>query len=617
VTEDDARAQAIAKALRERKAHVGDVRAGAKDPIALRGADLLVIDARRVASTEARVGEMRSDVRARWASVATIDYTTLASGEGTVDLRALEGIVSRLAGMDKALTERARKEESFETMLAPLGPTRTLRALALAGPTLHVELTDGTLKATVDLANELLVAAFAERDGQRSEAWVALARVLGMTDATVSVQHRAHPAAMNIMEPVDQALENAAQERARSPELFASEERGEELSGLRREMREHSASLREPVTAQTKIAPATPAPAAPFTAAEQRPSLKSDDGVKPAPARGRTLTGVAPTTVPQPAATSVGSVRTSTLRPSVASRDHFADVPTDPAAPGLLQRMAQQPANDALVAQVTPMAASAGSAQTRAASVSSASSAGSNFISSSVAPQRDRDDDFDEDGQEYDAGEVTVVADASQLDMLRETLGRIDAPPKRLTSTMPAPPGPATDELENVEGADEPVLELTAPARSAAESVFGADEFGSDFEGEIAASQATDSASASQSAAGDAALRSSAASASVPAGSGETAARDSAAAKKDEPPVSDSTTAPSIVAAEAPRAPKLAEQRRKPAAQVVNNATNSILWWVAAVLVMVAIALFAVYGGGALRSGKKAATDTPPRAASR
>lgn len=389
--------------------------------------------------------EVRSDVRARWASVATIDYATLAAGDGTVDLRALEGIVSRLAGMDKALTERARKESSFEATLAPLGPTRTLRALALAGPTLHVKLDDGTLKASVDLTDELLVAAFAERDGERYEAWTALARVLGLTDATVIVEHRAHPAAMNIMEPVDQALENAAQERARAPELFAAEERSQELSGLRRELHDHGTAASQAASASDSAQAISVQATTPL------------NGAKSMPPRARTLIGVAPVA---PLASS-----TPGARPSARTADHFADVPTNPVAPGLLQSMAQQaPANDSRAP--APKAPAALHAAPVAAPAPSGRS-------------QHEDDDFGDGEQEYDAGEVTVVADASQLDILRETLGRLDEPQKPLTSTMPAPPKPGDeDEVSDSirPGADEPVLELSTPHKSAVESVFGADE---------------------------------------------------------------------------------------------------------------------------------------------
>lgn len=458
MTDDDARAKAIAKSLRERKAHVGDVRAGSRDPVALRGADLLVIDSRRNAATDARVAEVRSDVRARWASVATIDYTTLAGGDGTVDLRALEGIVGRLAGMDKALTERARKESSFETMLAPLGPTRTLRALALAGPTLHVTMSDGTLKATVDLADELLVSSFAERKGEKWEAWQALAHVLGLTDANVVVERRAHATAMNIMEPVDQALENAAQERAKAPELF--QEEIVELSGLHLERREPAAAAAPAAQAAGQAAP-----------------------------RARTIVGMPP--VPPPAAKATGSMRPQPPKPSAprpSAEESFADVPTGQAAPGLLQRMARAPANDGATesarqdSKAAPVPAAPAQPSARVsdapqpapatplapqpAASSDASSAASTSPPQLTVERPEEGDDYEGEGEQYDAGEVTVVADASQLDMLRETLAGIDAQSgvknKPLTSTMPAPPSTNSGEIETVE----PVRRASEPTES-------------------------------------------------------------------------------------------------------------------------------------------------------
>jgi hypothetical protein len=452
VTEDEARAQAIAKSLRERKAHVGDVRAGAKDPVALRGADLLVIDARRSPAIDTRVGEVRSDVRARWASVATIDYTTLVGSEGSVDLRALEGVVSRLAGMDKALTERARKEESFETTLAPLGPTRTLRALALAGVTLHVTLKDDTLSARVDLADELLVSAFAERKDNKAEAWSALAHVIGMTDANVVVQRRAHASAMNIMEPVDQALENAAQERVKHPEQFSEEQR-EELSGLHAER--HSEPVRAVRTsavapvARARTLVGVPAPRVPGASAELQSTPQAPVS-SPAPAAVASSAVTSQRPLPplsQRPSTPMGS---SPFRPTPGTREPFADTPTDPAAPGLLQRMARTPANDAEVeVRKTP-----------SEPVLSVERGGPSH-------SQEEEDLLNGDSSEYDTGEITVVADASQLDILRETLGRLEeqqqqeaAANEPLTSTMPAPRDKDADANE---------LELDEALRNAAE----------------------------------------------------------------------------------------------------------------------------------------------------
>ncbi len=226
VTEDEVRGASLAKALRERKASVGDFKAGSRDPLALRGADLLVVDSRSAETTKNRVAEMRSDVRARWASLVQLNFAKLVLDDGSVALGELEALVGPHVAADKALTERAKNEESFEIGLRPLGPTRMLRALAASGPTLHVELFHETLSGVVDLSNELLVCAFAERGtSEKWEAWTALVRILGLLDAKVKVSRRSHPTAMNIMEPIDQALEVAAQERQSSAALIAVEER--------------------------------------------------------------------------------------------------------------------------------------------------------------------------------------------------------------------------------------------------------------------------------------------------------------------------------------------------------------------------------------------------------
>lgn len=226
VSEDEARISSLAKALRDRKASVGDVKAQARESLQLRGADLVVVDTRSLDATKARVNDMRADVRARWASIAQLDYAKLVLDDGAVMFADLEAAVAPLVTADKELTERARREEAFEISLRPLGPSRMLRALAAAGPTMHVEIFHETLSGVVDLSNELLVCAFAERGtSEKWEAWTALVRILGLLDATVKVSRRSHPSAMNIMEPIDQALEVAAQERHSSAEMIAMEER--------------------------------------------------------------------------------------------------------------------------------------------------------------------------------------------------------------------------------------------------------------------------------------------------------------------------------------------------------------------------------------------------------
>ncbi|MFT3925817.1 MAG: tetratricopeptide repeat protein [Myxococcales bacterium] len=225
VSEDEQRTQALGKALRERRANVGDLKSSSRDPIALRGADVLVIDTRSAQNTQTRVGEMRADVRARWASVVNLDFAKVLPDGGELQFALLENALAPVTAADRALTDRARKEPSFTTDLLPLGPTRILRALGMAGTTLQVEFAVGSEgKASLTLSNELLVSCFMERAGTRFEAWKALARVLGLSDASVTVARLQHPSAMNIMEPLDQALATAAQERHAAAAEIANED---------------------------------------------------------------------------------------------------------------------------------------------------------------------------------------------------------------------------------------------------------------------------------------------------------------------------------------------------------------------------------------------------------
>jgi hypothetical protein len=224
VTEDDQRAKALTKALRDHQARVGDLRTGARDSATFHGADLVIIDEKNQVNAEPKLTELRRDVRARWASSVAIDYEKLVKADGSVLLAMLAELVAPLVETDRKLTALAREETSFQTALAPLGPSRILRALSLSGHTLLVELRHPTLSASLELSNELLVCASATRGQKRWEAWSALVRILGLSDAQVAVSRRSFTSAMNIMEPVDQALEVAAQERHCSAAQIAEEE---------------------------------------------------------------------------------------------------------------------------------------------------------------------------------------------------------------------------------------------------------------------------------------------------------------------------------------------------------------------------------------------------------
>lgn len=213
VTTDEERRRTLTKALRDRGSSVADPGAEHDPSLPRPGVDLMIVDSRTADSTAERVRELRADVRTRWASVMLINFCSLIPDGADPVLGPLLDVLPPAVGSDQKLTEQAQREPSFETELAPLGPSRTLRALAASGLTLHAEFSHGAMRVEVDMANELVVCAFASKQSQSWEGTDALMRLLGMTEAQIKVSRRDHPAAVNVMEPVDQALQVALQER--------------------------------------------------------------------------------------------------------------------------------------------------------------------------------------------------------------------------------------------------------------------------------------------------------------------------------------------------------------------------------------------------------------------
>ncbi|HEX6241541.1 MAG TPA: hypothetical protein VFZ61_11625, partial [Polyangiales bacterium] len=170
ISEDDTRGKALAKALRDQRARVGDVQRPARDGSGSRGADLILVDARTPLSSD-QSAKLRADVRARWASLISVDFESVVKADGSVHLSSLSELVAPLVQPDRTLFERAQKESNFSAKLAPLGPSRTLRALSLSGHTLFVELRAASLTASLELSNALLVSASAKRGDKRWDAW--------------------------------------------------------------------------------------------------------------------------------------------------------------------------------------------------------------------------------------------------------------------------------------------------------------------------------------------------------------------------------------------------------------------------------------------------------------
>jgi hypothetical protein len=304
ISEDDARGKALAKALRDQRARVGEVQRNTRDAGGSRGADLIVVDARLPSASSEQLAALRGDVRARWASVISVDYGNVVKADGSVHLASLSELVAPLVEHDRKLTERAKQESNFSTGLAPLGPSRTLRALSLSNHTLLVELRHPTLEASIEVSNELLVSASATRGQKRWDAWSALVRILGLSDAEVSVSRRAFTAVMNIMEPVDQALEVAAQERLCAADQIAVEEAEAQAK------QKPAAKMPPPAPLAAKNPPPPPGSNAAVQPAAQ-PAKPAPDAPEATPVRA---------TLPGPARAPAVPVRGSLPAPSLPAR---------------------------------------------------------------------------------------------------------------------------------------------------------------------------------------------------------------------------------------------------------------------------------------------------------
>jgi hypothetical protein len=212
VSDDTPRVNALLAALREREARAFDFRAARDDAAALMAADVILVDTRSQERLAPTLRTLSADVRARWAAQVRIDFASIVPGDGSVHMKTLMSLCAPPLAAEHELTERARRDTQLSVPLAPLGPTRLLRALAKAGPALHVRFRAAALEVEVELANELLVSAKAKIGNQRIDAWSALTKLLPLSVAQAQVERRPFPSGMNIMEPLGQALEVAAQE---------------------------------------------------------------------------------------------------------------------------------------------------------------------------------------------------------------------------------------------------------------------------------------------------------------------------------------------------------------------------------------------------------------------
>ncbi len=218
------RADDLVQALRECGALVvvidgegdGVARARAVDP------DVAIVDERGVGGWAAgALRAIRRDARLKWASLLVVRGEELfPEGRPGPDVNWLAAAIRPLIAGEEMIAARVASDAPFDLRLETAGPVRLLRALSRTGRTLHVIARSPRATVEVDLAEGLVVGAVGRLEGGVEIAGaVAIAALLALGAARVSVSRRAAPSVANIMAPVDDAIAAADHE---SPPLLPS-----------------------------------------------------------------------------------------------------------------------------------------------------------------------------------------------------------------------------------------------------------------------------------------------------------------------------------------------------------------------------------------------------------
>ena len=150
--------------------------------------------------------EVRSGHRMRWAKVVDVRIDADGGGAGF----DLAGLVARLASVgleDRALAGRLRAIAETAGGVAPLGAARWLRTLTETPGTWHADVRGEGGEFRFDVAEGLVVGAAGRTgEGEVVEGLAAIAAWLALATGEVRVVARSHPAALNVMMPVDEVL---------------------------------------------------------------------------------------------------------------------------------------------------------------------------------------------------------------------------------------------------------------------------------------------------------------------------------------------------------------------------------------------------------------------------
>jgi len=213
---DPGRADVLAQALRDRGALVAVMDVGPRGLERARALDpeVIVLDAAAIeGSGFEAVRAMRRDPRLRWASLLVARWDELwPKGSESPDVAQLAGRIAPLTQHDRALRGRAEREDAFDTRLELTGPSRLVRSLARCTGTRHVTVRAANATVEIDVSDGLVVGCFGVVEGVDVSGVQGLAYLLALTAGRVRVERKQHPAAANVMSPVDEALAAAQRE---------------------------------------------------------------------------------------------------------------------------------------------------------------------------------------------------------------------------------------------------------------------------------------------------------------------------------------------------------------------------------------------------------------------
>ena len=154
VDADASRAQAFAQALQQSGAAVATVSPADKDYQEAHAldADVLLVNEDEPESCRALVLALRQHPRTRWSTVLPISFAALwPSDAAQPDVASIADQVNDFATALVELTVRAKGKLPHDAPLEPLGPSRTLRALASTGRSLRIALSDERIRAEIEL----------------------------------------------------------------------------------------------------------------------------------------------------------------------------------------------------------------------------------------------------------------------------------------------------------------------------------------------------------------------------------------------------------------------------------------------------------------------------------